>query len=142
MKTTFNNRAPTVVLWTLAHNPLNNYSRAKCHKKSTNYFFNADMPVLEFFEYLIWFAKNWHIANFANFVFRHKQQAKVNLEQNASKSPPNIFSTPICQFWNFLNISSGSRNIGTLRNQVQNSSNVHANFDKMIICWIITNIIS
>ena len=118
MKTTFNNPPQwfkTAILWTLAHNPLNNYSRAKCHKKSTNYFFNADMPVLKFFEYLVWFAKYWQIANLANFVFCHKQQAKVNLEQNASKSPPIIFSTPICQFSNFSNISSGSRNIGTLR---------------------------
>ena len=54
-------------------------------------------------------------CKFREFRFRHKQQAKVNLEQIASKSPPIIFSTPICQFWNFSNISSGSRNIGTLR---------------------------
>ena len=29
---------------------------------------------LEFFESLKWFVKKWQITNFANFVFRHKQQ--------------------------------------------------------------------
>ena len=76
---------------------------------------NLDIPVLKFFYYLIWFTKYWHIANFANFFFRHKQQAKVNLEQTATKSLPFIFWTSICQFWNFFDILSGSQNIGTLR---------------------------
>ena len=43
--------------------------RGKCLKNCPNYFFNPDMPVLKFYEYLYRFAKYLHIANFANFVF-------------------------------------------------------------------------
>ena len=61
-------------------------------------FSKPDMPVLKFFAYLVLFVKYWHIANLANFVFRHKQQAKVNLEQIASKSSPIIFQPRYASF--------------------------------------------